>query len=138
MDNSKYLKDAKFCFAAALVCFAFAYVVDVVGYQIESYKYFNSESGKRTSRLNQMATVFSAAQSYLTDHKDRGETVEAVSCDDLVNEGYLTENPEKKFGKIEIVLDEKTPYAVKYIHSGEEFYPSEYGRQEEETTEVKN
>ncbi len=138
MDNSKYRKDAKVWFCGALVCFALAFVVDVVGYQIESYKYYNSASGKRTSRLNQMATVFSAAYSYLTDHKDRGETVEAVSCDDLVNEGYLTKNPEKKFGKIEIVLDEKTPYAVKYIHSGEEFYPSEYGRQEEETTEVKN
>ena len=64
-------------------------------------------------KANNASTIFSAAQTYVTDYYCRyGKTPESVTVDDLVAVSLLTKRP---VGKVEIVLSKDSVPAVDYI-----------------------
>gem|GEM_PF-6110147 len=125
----KKIKEAKFCFAASVVCFALAYVVNVVGYGIERHKYESTPAYKQSFKLNKMSTVFSAASYYINDRYEKNLPIpEEITCEDLADAGILESNPEELVGKMDIYIeysDVLEKYCVEKVVCGEEVYPYE-------------
>ncbi len=131
-EAEKSLKRAKVFAVLSVLCFFLLFVVYTFGPYIENS--FYDDEGADYHELNALSTVFSAAQTYVTDlyKQNDGEIVRDVTCDDLVAAGLLTQNPEDRWGRITICVCEDRP-AVKDVSTAKYTYPMEYGYEAGET-----
>ncbi len=110
------------------LCTAFAVILLLLWAGIEinhtffGYPYRNT--AVQASPRDKAATVFSAAQTYVTEYykENDGAIVQNVSCADLYNAELLTRMPDTD--NINIVLEESIP-AVKYVEYDGVRYPEE-------------
>jgi len=79
-------------------------------------------SAVAASPRNKAATVFSAAQTYVTDYykENDGAIVQSVTCADLYNNGLLTRMPDTN--NVNIVIEKDIPQ-VKYVEYDSVRYP---------------
>ena len=108
------------------LCTAFAVILLLLWAGIEinhtffGYPYRNT--AVQASPRDKAATVFSAAQTYVTDYykENDGAIVQSVTCTDLYNSGLLTRMPDTN--NVNIVIEKDIPQ-VKYVEYDSVRYP---------------